>query len=93
MSNGLYLVELTQPNKALISNIRDEYRDNACVVDDRLVFIYQAQISTCTQMRDRLGISTDGPGGIVVEMSSNKYSGVLRADVVDWLAKVENERK
>lgn len=93
MPTSLYLVALAQPDEDFKKKVLDQYAETAQVVDNRLAFIYTREISTSRQVIDRLGIAPGKLSGVVVEMIESKYGGVLPVDVVEWLIKVENERK
>ena len=93
VSRSLYLIALTKASEQAWAALRKEWPEQHCIANDRLAFVTLGSLTTATHIKETLGfgVEPNDPVGLVSQVHSGEYTGVLPRETVSWLRKVEDD--
>ena len=87
---SIYFVSLTDPNEEVWKKIKDRWPDRHFILDERRAFVALPGLSVVNDVREPLGIDTDGRvSGLVAEIDS-AINGYARKSLWEWLRKARS---
>ena len=90
-SRSLFAIALSQESAPAWQALRERWPEQRCIASDRLAFVALGELATESHIKEALGFGVQhaGPAGVISQMHSGEYIGVLPQEAVAWLRKVE----
>lgn len=83
----LYLVVLTTKNETVWKNLESKYKGHHYLLTDTIAFLLAEGVSTASQIREDVGINRGIATGIVTQLRTHEYAGLIPITAIEWIKK------